>query len=75
VLSWREPSLVSQSSDIEVRRTDFGIDAETACNVLLKRVDGEGTEPVFVNFAVCLPLAPGHILSKQASQLTGFMTY
>jgi hypothetical protein len=65
--SWGESSLVSQSADIEVHRTDFGIGAETACNFHLKRVDEEGTEPVFVNFAVCLLLVSGHVLSEQAS--------
>jgi len=53
----------------------FSIVGEIQRNFLVKSIDEEVKELVFVDFTVCLLLVLGYIFSKQTFQLTGFVGY
>ena len=60
---------------VDVLWVDFSVVGEAQGNFLVKPVDEEIKELVFVDLTVCLLLFVRHIRSKQTSQLTGFVRY
>ena len=66
--------LFSQSVEIGVLRCYLSVVAESDRSFLVKSVDEEIKDLVFVEFTVCL-LGFRHTFRKQKSQLTGFVKY
>jgi hypothetical protein len=60
---------------VDVLWIDFSVVGEVQRNFLVKSVDEEIKQLVFVNFTVCLLLVLGHIFSKQTFSLTSFVRY
>ena len=59
---------------MDILGIDLSVVRQVESNFLVKPVDEEVKELVFVDFTVCL-LFGVHILSKQTFSLTGFVRY